>query len=157
MRARWIAIAGIVLAAGCLTAGSAEPNGAMLWTSADLKSLDQTLISKMGEAKTAYTQVIHGDTHGALVMHREVTGDPELHVKLNDFFVFLSGEGEISVGGTVTGVKTIKPDEKQGQKLDGGILYKVKPGDILFVPANTWHQTIVANGKELSAIVIKAE
>jgi mannose-6-phosphate isomerase-like protein (cupin superfamily) len=157
MRARWTAIAGMVLAARCLMASSAEPTGARLWTSGDLESLDKTLIAKMGEARTAYTQVVTGGTYSALVMHREVTGDPELHVKLNDFFVVLSGEGEIKVGGTVTGERTIKPGEKQAQKLDGGTLFKLKQGDILFVPANIWHQTIVAKGKELSAIVIKAE
>jgi mannose-6-phosphate isomerase-like protein (cupin superfamily) len=157
MRARWAAIAGIVSAAGCLMTGSAEPTGAELWTRADLESLDTALISKMGEARTAYTQVLNRDTHGALVMHREVTGDPELHVKLNDFFVVLGGEGAIKVDGTVTGARTIKPNEKQADKLDGGTLYKIKQGDVLFVPANVWHQTIVAKGQVLRAIVIKAE
>jgi mannose-6-phosphate isomerase-like protein (cupin superfamily) len=157
MRARWAALAGIICAAGCLIADSAEPAGAKLWTRADLQALDKSLISKMGGAKTAYTQVLNGGTHGALVIHREVTADPELHVKLNDFFVVLAGEGAVKVGGTVTGERAIKTDEQQAQKLDGGTLYKIEQGDVLFVPANVWHQVIVAEGNELSAILIKAE
>jgi mannose-6-phosphate isomerase-like protein (cupin superfamily) len=90
-------------------------------------------------------------------MHREVNGPAELHVKLNDFFVFLGGEGQIKVGGTVAGEETIGPGEKTGKTLDGGTLYKVKQGDVLFVPANTWHQTLVEPGKKLSAMVMKAE
>lgn len=157
MRARWAAIAGIVCAAGCLIADSAEPAGAKLWSRTDLQAIDKSLIFKMGDAKTAYTQILNGGTHGALVIHREVTADPELHVKLNDFFVVLNGEGAVKVGGTVTGERTIKTDERQAEKLDGGTLYKIKQGDVLFVPANVWHQVIVAKGSELSAILIKAE
>ncbi len=157
MRALTIAIVGIFLASGCAVADSKQPTGAMLWTATDLRSVDETLTAKMGEAMAAYTQVINGGTYGALVIHREVTADPELHVKMNDFFVVLSGEGEIKVGGTVTGEKTIRIDEMQGQRLDGGVLYDVKQGDILFVPANHWHQVIVAKGKVLRAIVIKAQ
>jgi mannose-6-phosphate isomerase-like protein (cupin superfamily) len=157
MRARWAALAGIACAAGWLGADSAEPAGAKLWTRADLKALDESLSAEMGDAHTAYRQVLSGATHGALVIHREVTADPELHVKLNDFFVVLEGEGAVKVGGTVTGERTIKPDEKQAEKLDGGTLYELEPGDVLFVPANIWHQVMVAKGKKLSAILIKAE
>jgi mannose-6-phosphate isomerase-like protein (cupin superfamily) len=150
-------VAGMVLATGCLVASAAEPAGARLWTGADLESLDKALIEKMGDARTAYTQVIDGRTYGALVMHREVTADPELHVRRNDFFVILGGEGQIRVGGTVTGERTLRPDEKLAQRLEGGKLYPVRQGDVLFVPANVWHQVIVAKGKVLSAILIKAQ
>jgi mannose-6-phosphate isomerase-like protein (cupin superfamily) len=111
----------------------------------------------MGGAHTAYTQILNGGTHGALVIHREVTADPELHVKLSDFFVVLDGEGAVKVGGTVSGERTIKPNEKQAEKLEGGTLYELKQGGVLFVPANIWHQVIVAKGNRLSAILIKAE
>lgn len=150
------AILGVALAVGCLTAGSAEPPEVRLWTNADLKSLDKTLIAKMGDAKTSYTQVMTGDTYKTLVMHREVTSEPERHLKLIDFFLFTSGAGEIRVGGSVTGVKTVAPNEEQGQTLDGGTVYKVKQGDVMFIPANVWHQTIIPKGGKLSAIVFKA-
>jgi mannose-6-phosphate isomerase-like protein (cupin superfamily) len=132
-------------------ADSPQPVTARLWTRANLESLSLTL------EKTAapYTQVIEGKTYGALLLRRAVSGDPELHVKMNDFFVVLAGEGEIRVGGKVTGEKAVAPDEKRGEKLTGGILYRVKRGDVLFVPANRWLQVLIAKGDVMRAIIIK--
>lgn len=132
-------------------AASPAPTGARLWTAADLESLNATLKA----TGAPYTQVIKGETYGALLLRREVSGDPELHVRLNDFFVVLSGEGRIEVGGRVTGERTVAPDEKRGRKLAGGALYEVRQGDILFVPANHWLQVLVARGKVLQAVIIK--
>lgn len=134
-------------------AGSPPPAGARLWTEADLESLSRSL----AQTGAPYTQVIKGTTYGALVLRRAVSGDPELHVKLNDFFVVLGGHGEIRVGGRVTGEKTVAPDEKRGRKLLGGALYRVGPGDLLFVPANRWLQVLVAKGEVLQAIIIKTQ
>jgi mannose-6-phosphate isomerase-like protein (cupin superfamily) len=78
-------------------------------------------------------------------------------VKVNDFFVVLSGEGEIEVDGRVTGEKTVAPDEKRGEKLMGGALYRVKRGDVLLVPANHWLQVLIAQGHVLRALIIKTE
>jgi mannose-6-phosphate isomerase-like protein (cupin superfamily) len=134
-------------------AGSPPPAGARLWTAADLESLSRSL----AQTGAPYTRIIKGKTYGALVLRRAVSGDPELHVKLNDFFVVLGGQGEIRVGGRVTGEKTIAPDEKRGQKLIGGALHRVGPGDVLFVPANHWLQVLVAKGEVLQAIIIKTQ
>ena len=100
-------------------------------------------------------QVLKGRTYGALILRRAVSGDPELHVKLNDFFVVLGGEGEIKVGGRASGVKTIAPDEERGERLVGGARYRVRRGDVLFVPADHWLQVLVAKGQVLRALIIK--
>jgi mannose-6-phosphate isomerase-like protein (cupin superfamily) len=141
----------MALACRCAMAGSPEPSGATLWTHAELGSLNR-MLERTG---APYAQVIKGKTYGALVLRRAVSGDPELHVKLNDFFVVLSGEGQIRVGGRVTGERAVAPDEKRGQTLTGGALYRVEPGDVLFVPANHWLQVLVAKGDVLRAIIIK--
>lgn len=142
----------MALACGC-PADSAQPAGARLWTGADLESLTRTL----DDTGAPYTQIIKGKTYGALLLHRAVSGDPELHVKVNDFFVVLGGEGEVRVGGRVTGEKTVAEDEKRGQKLTGGALYRVKRGDVLFVPANHWLQVLVGKGEVLQALIVKTQ
>lgn len=147
----------MALACGCAMAESPEPTGARLWTAADLRLLDRTLISEMGKTGAASTYVIRGKTYGALLVHREVTGSAELHVNLNDFFVVLGGEAEVKVGGRVIGEKVTGPDEKLGRGLVGGTVYKVRQGDVLFIPANHWLQVSVANGEVLRVIVIKAQ
>lgn len=145
------AIVAMALACPCAMAQSPPSAAARAWTAADLKSLSSTL-EKNG---APYTQLIEGKTYGALLLRRTVSGDPELHVKMNDFFVVLSGEGEIEVGGRVSGEKTVAPDERRGVKLVGGALYRVKRGDVLLVPANHWLQVLIAQGHVLQALIIK--
>ena len=132
-------------------AQSPQATGARAWTAADLRSLSLTLEKN----NDPYTQLIRRKNYGALLLRRTVSGDPELHVRVNDFFVILSGEGEIQVGGRVTGEKIVAPDEKRGEKLVGGALYRVARGDVLLVPANHWLQVLVAKGDALEALIIK--
>jgi mannose-6-phosphate isomerase-like protein (cupin superfamily) len=148
-----LTLAAMALACRWTLADSPQPTGARLWTDSDLESLTATL----RQTGVPYTPVLNGKTYGALLLRRAVSGNPELHVKLNDFFVVLGGEGEIRVGGSATRVKTVAPDEEQGEKLLGGALYRVGPGDVLFVPANRWLQVLVAKGRVLRAIIIKAQ
>ncbi len=143
----------MALACGCATADSQQPADAKLWAAADLQSLNRTL----EQSGLPYMQIIKGNAYGALLLRRTVSGSPELHVKLNDFFVVLSGTGDVRVGGRVTGQKTIAPDEERGRELLGGKLYRVGAGDVLFVPANHWLQVLVAKGAVLRALIIKTQ
>lgn len=152
IRAGTGALVAMAMACPCVMA-SPPPGAARAWTEADLQSLSLAL----EKAGAPYTQLIKGKTYGALLLRRAVSGDPELHVKVNDFFVVLGGEGEIEVGGRVSGEKTVAPDEKRGEKLVGGALYRVKRGDVLLVPANHWLQVLIAQGDVLQALIIKTE
>src|SRR6185312_651634 len=138
----------MALACPCVMAGSPQPAvTARLWTEADLESLSLTL----EKTEAPYTQLITGKAYGALLLRRAVSGQPELHVRVNDFFVVLSGDGEIEVGGRVTGARNVAPGEKRGEKLMGGALYRVKRGDVLLVPANHWLQVLIPKGRVLQA------
>ena len=147
------AIVATALACTCVMAQPPQPTAGRSWTRADLESLSLTL-EKTG---APYTQLIKGKAYGALLLRRAVSGAPELHVRVNDFFVVLSGAGEIEVGGRVTAEKTVAPGEKRGEKLVGGVRYRVGPGDVLLVPANHWLQVLIAKGQVLRALIIKTE
>lgn len=153
MRLPTAAIVAMALACPCVLARPPQPTSARLWTEADLESLNLTL----EKTQSPYTQVLKGKTYGALLLRRGVSGDPELHVRVNDFFVVLDGEGEIEVGGTVSGEKTVAAGEKRGEKLVGGAIYQVRRGDVLFVPANHWLQVLIAQGQVLRALIIKTQ
>ena len=152
MRLPAAAIVVVALACPCAMAGSPPATAARSWSGADLESLGAAL----GKSGAPYTQLLEGKTYSALLLRRAVSGDAELHVKVNDFFVVLSGEGEIEVGGRVTGEKAVAPDEKRGEKLVGGARYRVQRGDVLFVPANHWLQVLIPQGHVLQALIIKS-
>ena len=147
------AVAAMVLACPCVPAQPPQPDGARLWTEAELESLNLTL----AKTQSPYAEVIKGKTYGALLLRRGVSGHPELHVRVNDFFVVLDGEGEIEVGGRVSGEKTVAAGEKRGDRLVGGTIYHVKRGDVLFVPADHWLQVLIAQGQVLRALIIKTQ
>jgi len=128
-----------------------------LWSSADFKHLEKPLIPKMDATKSGSETAMTQKTHNALVFHREGTGEPEIHQKLADFMVVISGEGTIQVGGNFTEGRTTAKDEIRGKSLDGGTRYKISTGDVLYVPANTPHRTHVENGKQLNVMVIKVQ
>lgn len=147
------AIVAMALACPCAMAQAPQPTAGRSWTRADLESLSLTL-EKTG---APYTQLFKGKTYSALLLRRTVSGAPELHVRVNDFFVVLRGAGEIEIGGRVTGEKTVAPGEKRGEKLAGGARYRVERGDVLLVPANHWLQVLIAKGQVLRALIIKTE
>lgn len=153
MRVLTSALMAMALACPCVMAQSPRPTAVRLWTEADLQSQSLTL----EKTEAPYVQLIKGKTYGALLLRRAASGEPELHARVNDFFVVLSGDGEIQVGGRVTGERTVAPDEKRGEKLVGGAVYRVERGDVLLVPANHWLQVLIPQGHVLQALIIKTE
>lgn len=148
---------GLALLAVSFQVHAADATGAKLWTGADFDALRKTLIPKVDAMHGANQQVINEKTYNALVFHRDGTGESEIHVNFSDFMVVLSGEGEIQVGGKLIEGKTTAPGEIRGKSLEGGTLYKIAKGDVLYVPVNTPHLTRVAPGKELNVMVIKVQ
>ena len=140
-----------------LTSVADDKTGAKLFSAGDLKGFEKSLVPKMDQTKGGNQTLLTTKTHGALVFHREGSGEPEIHTKLADFMIVLSGEGQIQVGGNLTEGKTTAPDEIRGKALDGGTMYKIAQGDVLYVPANVPHRTHVAAGKQLNVMVIKAQ
>ena len=48
-------------------------------------------------------------------------------------------------------------NELRGTALEGGTKYPVSAGDVLYIPANTPHRTLVEPGKQLNVMVIKVQ
>jgi len=67
---------------------------------------------------------------------------PEAHTNRSQFYVVLDGSGIITVGGDVPSSSSTAPAERRGpagQSIVGGTRYRVKTGDMLLIPKNTWH------------------
>jgi mannose-6-phosphate isomerase-like protein (cupin superfamily) len=142
----------------CLTPlSAADPTGAVLWKTTELKGMEKTLATKLDETRSGMNPLLKASGHSALFFHREGTGLVEVHEKLADFVVVRSGEGAVLVGGTVVGGKPSAPGEVRGSSIEGGTLYPVAAGDVLYIPANVPHQMQVKAGKQLNAMVIKIE
>ena len=88
---------------------------------------------------------------------REASGIPELHQKVDDIFVIESGEATLITGGTIVGPKTTAADEVRGQSIQGGTKRTISTGDFVHIPANTPHQFLVDEGKQITYAVVKVD
>jgi mannose-6-phosphate isomerase-like protein (cupin superfamily) len=137
---------------------AADPTGAILWTAQDIKNVEKSLAQKVNsETKAADDHLMTEKTHNVLFFHRVGPGVPEIHEKLADFMVIQNGEGAVMVGGKLIDGKPSAPDEIRGKSLEGATKYKLRAGDVLYIPANTPHLTLVEPGKELDVMVIKVQ
>jgi mannose-6-phosphate isomerase-like protein (cupin superfamily) len=136
----------------------AEPAGYKYWSAQDLKALAKTLAPKVNAQKVALDNLANFGPDHALVVHREGSGQAELHETEADVIVVVSGEGTLIVGGTMPGSKTTAPGEVRGPSIDGGtVRQKIAPGDILHISPKTAHQVLLEPGKQITYFTLKVK
>jgi len=146
----------LALCIGCaawLTA--ADPAGFAQWKGAELKSYDKKLAPKIDAKKIASQALGSYGNHTLSVIHREGSGEAELHETQGDIFIVQSGEATLIVGGTVVDPKTTTPHEVRGPSIKDGVSKQIGPGDIVHIAAQTPHQLMVPAGKQVTYAIVK--
>jgi mannose-6-phosphate isomerase-like protein (cupin superfamily) len=136
---------------------AADPPGFTIWKASDLKVKDKELAGKMSDKKVASETLATYGNHLTMLAHREGDGEVEVHDKMADVFVIMSGEASLIVGGTVVGGHTSAPGEIRGASITGGEKKALGVGDAVHIPAKVPHQMMVANGKKVEYFVVKVE
>jgi mannose-6-phosphate isomerase-like protein (cupin superfamily) len=134
---------------------AADAPGVMYWSSETLQGMGAKLAAQMNAQKTASEPLAKFATHTLTVFHREASGEAEVHEAWNDVFIVQTGEATQVVGGTVVSPRNTGPGEIRGTGIQGGESKKLKPGDILHIPAGVPHQTLLDPGKKFTYLVIK--
>jgi mannose-6-phosphate isomerase-like protein (cupin superfamily) len=147
MRSGWIAI---VIAAG---ASLLAADQVKVWSSADLKALEQKMSARKEKVETAPLAVY--SNYQMSVAHRTASGEAELHETTNDIFYVLSGTATLVTAGTISGQRTTAPHEIRGASITGGEQRKIGPGDWLTIPAGVPHQLLLDPGTEFTYAVVK--
>lgn len=134
----------------------AEPAGYKHWTPAELKEWTKALSPKIDAHKIATERLANFGNYHALAVHREGSGQAEVHEHWADLFVVQSGSATLVVGGTIPNGKTTAPGEIRGPKIEGGTPQRLSPGDIVHIPAKTPHQVLFDPGTtEFDVFVMK--
>jgi mannose-6-phosphate isomerase-like protein (cupin superfamily) len=136
---------------------AAGPSGFLVWTPAELKNFEKTLHAKLDENHNATERLPDLEGHTALMVHREGTGQAEIHEMAADFVYVISGEATVVVGGTMVQGKTTGPGEIRGASVDGGETRKVAAGDVLHIPPKAPHWFKVDPGKQITYLVVKLD
>jgi mannose-6-phosphate isomerase-like protein (cupin superfamily) len=132
----------------------ADPPGFLQLNKTSLQALEKNLAAKLDANKSATHRVGEFGNHLIMVAYRESDGEAEIHDSQNDIFVVQSGEATLIVGGTVQDGRNTAPGETRGRAISGGEKKQLGPGDVVHIPAKTPHQTLVAQGKHVTYLVI---
>ena len=135
---------------------AAEPDGYKHWTPVELKERTKALSPKIDAHKIATERLANFGNYHALAVHREGSGQSEVHEHWADLFVVQSGTATLVVGGSIPNSKVTAPGEIRGSTIAGGASQKLSPGDIVHIPAKTPHQFLFDQGTtEFDAFVLK--
>ena len=93
--------------------------------------------------------------HNIQIIHRSGYTQPEIHTDKWDIYVILNGSGTARIGGErVNWVDDGRPQAEQHPELDGAQEYQVTAGDMLHVPARSWHQMVTAADESITYALI---
>jgi mannose-6-phosphate isomerase-like protein (cupin superfamily) len=134
---------------------AADAPGVMYWSSETLQGMGAKLAPQMNVQKTASESLAKFATHTLTVFHREGSGEAEVHETWTDVLIVETGEATLLVGGTVVSPRNTGPGEIRGTGIQGGENKKLKPGDILHIPAGVPHQTLLDPDKKFTYLVLK--
>ena len=134
---------------------SAGPSGYKYWSAAELLNSEKALAPKMTAQKVASERAGTFGNHHALLLHRESSGQAELHEHQADLMIIQSGNAAVVVGGTIPKSRATARGEIRGPSIDGGTRQKISAGDIIHVPSKTPHQILLEPGQQLNYFTLK--
>jgi len=147
MRIMWVVVVALLV-----PVHAADPQAPVHWTARQLAETEAKIKSAVDPARHLGLERL---LDSATLIYRDGPSEAEVHLKLADFITVRSGEGEVLIGGTIVDGKTSAPDELRGRAIEGGKSYKIAAGDVLYIPANTVHQFLVAPGKNFTVTIVK--
>ncbi|MEX2583641.1 MAG: hypothetical protein WD766_10220 [Gemmatimonadota bacterium] len=92
--------------------------------------------------------------HDISIVHREGYTQPEIHETKWDLYVILDGSGTLLVGGNREGWVDGRQPEEQRPWLEGATAFEVTVGDVVNVPAKSWHQVVLEEGRKMTYMLI---
>lgn len=98
----------------------------------------------------------HENYYIEFVKRQDHGNQVELHPHWVDQITVISGEGQLTYGGTVQGGDTAANGELRGGTQVGAQVRKLGPGDFVLIPAGQAHRFDAAPGKTITYVVAKA-
>lgn len=83
------------------------------------------------------------DQFSMTLRKRVVSGHVEKHMGWNEELVIQEGTVLLNYGGTASNARETAPGEFNGDKITGGKSVVMHPGDIVILPAGTWHEQVL--------------
>lgn len=153
---RAVRLSALVLGLGAVTLGTSAraqaPDEGHFVSAGGL----QSLVTKTRDGLVT-APVPSGPGATILMVRRDRDGEVEVHERMNDEFVVETGHATVRVGGKVSGARQTGPGEWRGGSMSGGRAYQLSPGDVLWIPAGSPHQTLAPSDGSFSYLAFKFE
>ena len=149
-----ILTAGVCL--GCITVSLAQDGGATIMSKEEVDSTLLQGLANLAEGRTVSDIVMRHISVGkenmgvSVVQRSKVENDGVetgiAHVNLDEIYYIVAGEGTMVTGGEFIDMQTSNSSllgPMQRGEIRGGVLQKVKPGDIAIIPKGMphgWHE-----------------
>jgi len=111
----------------------------------------------MSSVKVATSSLGGWGNHSMSLVHREGSGQAELHQTQSDILIIQSGDGSIVIGGTIPDGKPTTPHEIRGSKINGGETQPLHAGDVLHISPRTPHQIVLEPGHKIDYLAVKVD
>ena len=99
--------------------------------------------AKMVAADKAPDGLASDDQFSMTLRKRVVSSHVEKHMGWNEELVIQEGTVLLNYGGEATNVRQTAPGEFNGDAITGGKSLVLHPGDIVILPAGTWHEQVL--------------
>ena len=111
---------------------------------APLHPADSPAVTFVDREKVAVSLAKGGDLVKAqdlivLGVHRNGTGQVEVHDRETDVMYVIDGEATIVTGGTMVGGKVTAAGQSRGTDIQGGHSQRLAKGDVMVIPAGIPH------------------
>ena len=88
--------------------------------------------------------VAKGDAQFSMALaKRTESGHSEKHMNFDEELVMQEGDVLLTYGGEGVNAKQTSPGQWQANSITGGKTVEMHPGDIVVIPANTWHLEVL--------------
>jgi len=88
--------------------------------------------------------VAKGDANFSMALAKRIeSGHSEKHMSFDEELVMQEGDVLLTYGGNGVNAKETRPGEWQADSISGGTTVEMHPGDIVVIPANTWHLEVL--------------
>jgi mannose-6-phosphate isomerase-like protein (cupin superfamily) len=140
-----------------IAAMAALPAGYSHWNAEQIDERAKTLPAKMSKVKVATESLGGWGNHSMSLVHREGSGEAELHETQSDILFVRGGEASIVIGGTIPDARKTTAHEVRGSKIEGGQKEPLRAGDVLHIPPKTPHQMLIEPGHRLDYYAVKVD
>jgi mannose-6-phosphate isomerase-like protein (cupin superfamily) len=131
------------------------PPGVLHIPNTKTEAVEQTLKTRVVKGKPSFSTFQRSSNSVLGIIHRDSTGDAELHDEMTDVFVVRSGEAWLDIGGSMEERKEVGPGEFAGKGIREGQRIPLRTGDVVRIAAKVPHHVVVEPGKSITYWILK--